>query len=68
MVSFEMSEVKIISSEKDGAELKRLQKGNYVRCDGKHDFAEISDAMTCSSMKGWSLPDGAWEKIFGSKK
>lgn len=62
-------DIKVIASEKDGRELRDLQKGRYLRCDGKDDQHEINEALAIvgRGAKYWSLGD-AWERIFGRRR
>lgn len=64
-----MDDLRVISSELDGADLRREKGKNsrHLRCDGKNDDAEINDAIQGSKGKGWSLPSQAWDRIFGGK-
>ena len=64
-----MNKVSVISSELDGAELRReKQKNNrYLYCDGGADDAEINEALIGVNHTLFVLPDGAWERIFGVK-
>ncbi len=62
-----MDEIRVISSEIDGASLRREQFYNRytVRCDGKSDDQEINDAIQ-SAGKSFYLGIGdAWDRIFG---
>ncbi len=60
-------EVRVISADLDGAELRRAKNKNsfYLRCDGKEDNDEINEAIQGAGKQLWGLPNGAWEQIFG---
>ena len=62
-----MDEVRVISSDKDGADLRREKRKNryHVRCDGTADDAEINDAIR--GLGGQSMFTSAedYERIFG---
>jgi len=61
-------DIKVISSNKDGAELKGELKGYYSYCKGKKDDDTINEALEFSSKgRTWILPKGAWERIFGDE-
>ncbi len=62
-------EIRVISADKDGADLRheRTKSPQYVRCDGTGDDAEINEAISSVGGKTWTLPRGAWERIFGRK-
>ena len=62
-------EIRIISADKDGADLRREKKksSKYLRCDGTADDIEINEAIQNLGGKTWSLPRGAWERVFGRK-
>ncbi len=66
-----MEEVRVISSDKDGADLRREKaKSRYhVRCDGKADDREINDAIQGvggQQFLGLSAED--YERIFGGDR
>ena len=63
-----MDDVRVISSEIDGAALRRERRTNarYLRCDGKADDGEIQEAIE-STGQSWSLSATAWDRIFGGK-
>jgi len=65
-----MEEVRLISSDADGKELRHEKYLNsyHLRCDGKQDDGEINEAIQRIGTSQWSLPDGAWERIFGGKQ
>lgn len=64
-----MDEIKVISGDKDGADLRREQMSRYyVRCDGKADDGEINDAIASVGRSQWAMPADAWERIFGGEK
>ncbi len=60
-------ETRVISSDIDGAALRREKRLNsrHLRCDGNADDAEINEAIQ-SKGTSWSLGD-AWDRIFGGK-
>lgn len=63
-------EIRVISGDKDGAELRRetYKNQHYVRCDGTRDNDEINDAIETSSKGQPFLGLGeSWERIFGGK-
>ena len=62
-------EIRIISSDLDGADLRheRTKSNRYMRCDGTADDAEINEAIASAGSKSWTLPRGAWERIYGEK-
>ena len=64
-----MEEIKVISSEVDGAALRRekRQTSRHLRCDGKADDAEINEALQ-SKGPSWALPAEAWERVFGGSR
>jgi hypothetical protein len=64
-----MEEIKIISSNKDGAELRRekISTKYTVRCDGKADDEEIQDALSEAGTKKWFGLGTAWDRVFGGK-
>lgn len=59
--------VNVISSNLDGAELRREQNKNpmYTKVSGSHDESVIKEACVRST-KGqtWVLPTDAWDRIF----
>jgi len=61
-------DINVISSDIDGAELRREERKNpwHSRCYGNHDEAKIMDAGKKAAKGGsvWTLPDGTWERIF----
>lgn len=62
-----MDEVRVISADKDGADLRREKVKNryHVRCDGTADDCEINDVI--QSLGGQSMFTSAedYERIFG---
>ena len=64
-----MDEIKVISADKDGADLRREKVRNryYLRCDGTADECEINDAISSLGHRVYSIRSQAWERIFGSK-
>lgn len=65
-----MDNINVISSNLDGAELRREKNKNsmHIRCDGTHDEADIKEASDRASRgKVYVLPSGAYERIFGGK-
>lgn len=65
-----MSEIKVISGDLDGSQLRQEKRrsGRYLLCDGTGDDVQINEAIQAAGKSIWSLPAGAWERIFGSKK
>ncbi len=63
-------DIKVISSDIDGARLRKEKRDAqyHIRCDGKHDEAEVNDALK-SSQRGMAIciADRDWERIFGRK-
>ena len=63
-----MDEVRVISSDKDGADLRREKRKNryHVRCDGTADDAEINDAIrSVGGQQFLGLRAEDYERIFG---
>ena len=61
-----MEQVNIISSDHNGAELRRWQRQHlYTRCDGKDDQHQINEALARTQRDVWSINGEAWERIFG---
>ena len=63
-------EIKVISSDIDGAELRREKVHNkyHDRCYGKADQENINDALiTSGKSRLWSISQDAWDRIFGGK-
>ncbi len=62
--------VRVISQEVDGAELRREQARNqyHARCDGREDNEQIQDALD-RSVKGAFMAVRAedYERIFGGE-
>lgn len=62
-----MEEVRVISSDKDGADLRREKRKSryHTRCDGAGDDCEINEAA--QSLGGQSMFTSAedYERIFG---
>ena len=62
-----MDEVRVISSDKDGADLRREKRKSryHVQCDGTADDCEINEAI--QSLGGQSMFTSAedYERIFG---
>ena len=69
--------VKVILPGKDGAELRREQKGYYLRTEaevpssGRLKYGaeqEIQEAMIRAGQgTRWTVPADAWERVFGEK-
>ena len=69
--------VKVILPGKDGAELRREQRGYYLRADAevpkqgtvRHGVEqEIQEAMIrVGQGTRWTVPADAWERVFGAK-
>ena len=60
-------DIKVISSEVDGARLRKEKSSKYYSiCDGSKDEEKINEAL---AHKGgmWGFPRDAWERIFGGK-
>ena len=66
---YAMDEVKVISSDIDGSDLRRkkARARHYVRCDGKADEQEINDALASAGKTSWNISAEDWERIFGGK-
>lgn len=62
-----MDEIRVISSDKDGADLRREERKSryYTRCDGAADDGEINEAI--QSLRGQSMFVSAedYDRIFG---
>lgn len=65
-----MKEIRVISADKDGADLHREKMHRlYTRANGKADDGVIQEAINSVNKSAiWSLPEGAWERIFGGTK
>jgi len=65
-----MRDIKVISGDLDGSQLKRAKTGKYwSRCDGKADNEEIQEASdSCGKSELWSISARDWERIFGRNK
>ena len=65
-----MDEVRVISSDKDGADLRREKRKNryHVQCDGTADDYEINEAIQSVGGKQFRGLGAAWERIFGRRK
>ena len=62
-------EVRVISADKDGADLRRERRksSQYVRCDGTADEVQVNEALRgVTKGKVWAMPSEAWSRIFGS--
>jgi hypothetical protein len=59
--------ITVIPEEADGAAMRRLQKGHYVRCDGRDDAGPINDALErAGRTKTFSgFGEGHWRQNFG---
>ena len=62
-----MGEIKIIPEEWDGKALRGVQKGKYLRLDGKEDHEEIQTAMDDRQTSKWFMNPDAWERVFGGR-
>jgi hypothetical protein len=64
-----MEEVRVISSDADGKELRHERYLNpyHLRCDGKQDDGEINEAVSRVGISQWSISSDTWERIFGRK-
>uniref|UniRef100_A0A6M3LFY7 Uncharacterized protein n=1 Tax=viral metagenome TaxID=1070528 RepID=A0A6M3LFY7_9ZZZZ len=66
-----MKDIRVISGEKDGADLRREKaKQKYcATCTGTADNQQIEDALDFTG-KGetWVLPEGAWNRIFANDR
>lgn len=65
--------VRVISADKDGAELRREKTKNrlYTRATGKHDEVAIHEAQSRATKLNagmWTIPEDAYERIFGKKE
>jgi len=62
-------EIRVISSDLDGAELRRdIHKNSfYARCDGKMDNEQLQDAVNCAGKLSFSITSEGWDRIFGGK-
>lgn len=65
-----MDKVKVISSDIDGADLRKEKNRNkyFVRCYGKKDNEELNEALESIKSNKWSISGKMWDKIFGKKK
>jgi len=65
-----MPEVSVISSDLDGAELRRKkgQNSRYLRCDGHADDGEINEAIAGVGRRQFRGLGAAWERIFGKRQ
>lgn len=62
--------VNVISSNLDGAELRREERKNsyFTRCKGSSDDVNINEAISsCNKGKHYTTNPEAWERIFGDK-
>jgi hypothetical protein len=64
-----MEKIKVISSDKDGAELRREKKENryHIRCNGSNDNDHINEAISSVNRSQWGSLGSAWDRIFGGK-
>lgn len=64
-----MDEIKVISADKDGADLRRdiVRNLYYTRCCGTHDEREINDAINSLGKVQWALRAEDWLRVFGGK-
>lgn len=62
-----MEEVRVITSDKDGADLRREKRKSryHVRCDGRADDAEINEAIQGLGGQSMFISADDWERIFG---
>lgn len=62
-----VDEIQVISSEIDGAELRRkmMKSPYYTRCDGKEDNEQIQDALDRVGRTQIFIRSEDWERIFG---
>ena len=60
-----MKNISIISSDLDGAELRRKQHGYFARCNGTADDRVINQAISDLELKLFSIKAEDWERIFG---
>ncbi len=59
--------VHVISSDLDGAELRREKHKTpmHTRVTGTHDEAVLMEAdQRAGKGQTWTLPEGAWDRIF----
>lgn len=61
-----MKNIRVISSDKDGADLRRevVRNKYHVRCYGTSDDREISEAISSLGVKQYSGLGDNWERIF----
>lgn len=61
-----MSEIGIISSDLDGAELRREKRKNprHVCCNGRDDAGAIQEALNHTDRTFFAGLGEAWERIF----
>ncbi len=63
-----MPDITVISSDLDGADLRRKQRGRFVRCYGRRDEEDIQDAVnTAHRGRQFVLRGDDWDRIFGAK-
>lgn len=64
-----MNEIKVISSDMDGAELRREmnKNGYHARCDGRGDDAQINEALKHVGVSQFTISGDRWEQIFGGR-
>lgn len=65
-----MEEIRVISADKDGADLRREKLINkyYLRAKGTKDDEEINEATHSSPERAlWSISAEKWDEIFGDK-
>jgi len=63
--------ISVISSDIDGADLRRRERANphFTRCKGKDDDGNIQEALSSyNKERQYTINSDAWERIFGSKK
>ncbi|KKL18450.1 hypothetical protein LCGC14_2475420 [marine sediment metagenome] len=65
-----MDEVRVISSDKDGADLRREKRKSryHVRCDGTADDREINDAIASLGSPSMFTSAEDYERIFGGDR
>jgi hypothetical protein len=62
-----MDKITVISSDKDGADLRREQLHRHVRCDGKTDGEQITEVANSLGKRLWTVQAEDWERIFGGR-
>ena len=65
-----MDNIKVISADLDGAQLRREKHKNpcYTRCAGRRADGDINEAINHVGKIRISIPPDRWEAIFGGAK